>query len=117
MSSIKFDLNDLQKVVSDAAQKSGGKFGKEDYTKTSFLPKGSHSVSFFFDPEKHIFRDVTYHKFDGNKIKCLCPNQLNYENQRNPKWAETVQGLKPEWDQQKLTKKSLEIPKKAEAGS
>lgn len=103
MSFIKFDLNEFNKIVSDASAKIGNKINKNDYTKTSYLPEGIHTLTFFFDPDKEIFRDVAFHKPNGSKIKCHCPNKLNKLNERNPKWKEFVQSLKPEWKDQNLS--------------
>lgn len=101
--SIIFDMSHLTKAINEANAKAGNKGPREEYTKTSYLPEGQHFVSLFFDPENHVFREVVYHKPEGSKVKCHCPNHLNKINSRNPKWAETVQAICPEYAERRLT--------------
>lgn len=100
--SIIFDMSHLTKAITEAQAKSGNRLSKEDYTKTSYLPEGQHAVGIFIDPEDHLFREVVYHKPEGSKVKCHCPNYLNKSNLKNPNWAKQVQDMAPEFKEQKL---------------
>lgn len=103
-----FDRSKLDAILKKAKEAAGNNNNNQNrtqYTKTAYLPEGTHKIRFFHDPKGEMIRSLRLHQTGGKR--CLCPNLVNNANKQNPNWAETVQNMNEFWKAEKLT----ELPK------